>query len=82
MAVFHFFFVFFVFVETHRKQTVIFAEDKSGTRKYFSQKTDIQETDKFVLDKSGTLNQEHSITVPAVVLKRYTTKITPDIKPF
>ena len=38
VAVFHFFFVFFVFVETHHKQTVIFAEDKSGTRKYFSPK--------------------------------------------
>ena len=33
---FSFFFVFFVFVETHHKQTVIFAEDKSGTRKHFS----------------------------------------------
>ena len=39
VTVFHFFFVFFVFVETHHKQPVIFAEDKSGTRKYFSPKS-------------------------------------------
>ena len=34
-ALFHF---FFVFVETYHKQTVIFAEDKSGTGKYLSPK--------------------------------------------